>query len=219
MTGELPELHAELRTGTGKGAARQARRMGFVPGVVYGGGKIPVPVNLKFNALLKRLKAGRFLSTLFSLKIDGHSESRVICRAVQRDIVRDLPTHVDFMRLDQETQVKLFIPVSFVNEAESPGLKQGGVLTAVRSEIELLVTAGDIPHEIIVDIAGLNVGDVVTISNVSLPDGTRPAIADRDFVIANISAPSGLRSAEEEEQEQQIEYETEDQAIEEGGES
>ena len=99
MAGEIPDLIAEVRTGTGKGAARQARREGYVPGIVYGDGKEPQPININYHALLKRLKAGRFLSTLFNLKIDGQDDIRVICRGVQRDVVKDLPTHIDLMRL------------------------------------------------------------------------------------------------------------------------
>ena len=98
MAGELPDLHAHVRTGTGKGAARQARRDGMVPGIVYGGGKDPIAINMPFNALLKRLKQGRFLSTLFNLKVEGEEDVRVICRNVQRDVVKDLPTHVDLQR-------------------------------------------------------------------------------------------------------------------------
>ena len=195
MAGEIPDLHATERTGTGKGAARQARRENLVPGIVYGGGKDPLPVNLPYNALIKRLKQGRFLSTLFNLKVDGQEDVRVICRSVQRDVVKDLPTHVDFMRLRRTSRINLFIPVEFLNEKEAPGLKRGGVLTVVRPEVELVVTAGDIPEKITVDLAGLEIGDTVTISAVSLPAGAKPTI-DRDFVIANITAPSGLAAAE-----------------------
>ncbi|MBV1903563.1 MAG: 50S ribosomal protein L25, partial [Marinosulfonomonas sp.] len=99
MAGEIPDLVATVRTGTGKGAARQARRNGDVPGIVYGSGIDPLPINIPFYTLLKRLKAGRFLSTLFNMKVEGHDDVRVICRNVQRDVVKDLPTHVDFMRL------------------------------------------------------------------------------------------------------------------------
>ncbi|MEL6522946.1 MAG: 50S ribosomal protein L25/general stress protein Ctc [Pseudomonadota bacterium] len=197
MAGEIPDLNATVRTGTGKGAARQARRDGLVPGIVYGGGTDPLPINLPFNVLMKRLKAGRFLSTLFNMKVEGHDDVRVICRAVQRDVVKDLPTHVDFMRLRRTTKVNLFIPVEFVGEEVSPGIKRGGVLTVVRPEVELVVTAGDIPEKITVDVSSMNVGDTATISMVALPDGAKPTI-DRDFVIANISAPSGLRSADNE---------------------
>ncbi len=191
MAGEIPDLVAEARTGTGKGAARQARRDGKVPGVVYGGGADPISIQIPFNVLLKRLKQGRFLSTLFNLKVEGQDDVRVICRGVQRDVVKDLPTHVDFMRLHRTSRVSLFIPVEFVGEEVAPGIKQGGVVTVVRPEVELRVTAGDIPEKIIVDLSALNIGDVVTISDVDLPEGSRPTI-DRDFVIANIAAPSGL---------------------------
>lgn len=195
---ELPQFVAYPRGRTGKGGARQARRDGFVPGVVYGGGLDPVAISVKFNELFKTLKKGRFLSTLFELKLEGHEDSRVICRNVQRDVVKDLPIHIDLMRLNYTSRVNLFIPVAFVNEQDSAGLRRGGVLTVVRPEIELKVTANKIPSAIEVDISGLDIGDVVTISDVTLPEGTRPMITDRDFVIANISAPSGLKSTEEE---------------------
>ncbi len=198
MAGEIPDLEALERTGTGKGAARQARRDGMVPGIVFGGDKDPLPINIPFNRLLKMLKAGRFKSTLFNLKVDGHEDVRVICRDVQRDVVKDLPRHVDFMRLRRTTKINLFIPVEFLNEGEAPGIKRGGVLTVVRPEVELVVTAGDIPEKLTADLTGLNVGDTITISSITLPEGAKPTI-DRDFVVANISAPSGLRSADNEE--------------------
>ncbi len=196
MAAEIPDLLAAERTGTGKGAARQARRDSQVPGIVYGGGVDPLPVNIPVNELTKKLKQGRFLSTLFNLRVEGHDDVRVICRNVQRDTVKGLPIHFDLMRLRRMTRVKLFIPVEFEGESVSPGLKRGGVLTMVRPEVELWVVAGNIPESITIDISELDVNDVITISQVSLPDGTRPTV-DRDFVIANISAPSGLRSEEE----------------------
>ncbi len=195
MAGEIPDLLAEVRTGTGKGAARQARRESYVPGIVYGGGKDPLPINIKYNYLLTRLRKGRFLSTLFNLKVEGHDDVRVICRGVQRDVVKDLPTHVDLMRLRRTSRINLFIHVTFINHEASPGLKRGGTLTVVRPEVELEVTAGDIPDHITVDLAGKNIGDVIHINDVVLPEGAKPTIA-RNFVIANISAPSGLRSSD-----------------------
>ncbi|WP_127114827.1 50S ribosomal protein L25/general stress protein Ctc [Shimia sediminis] len=210
MAGQIPDLHAEVRTGTGKGAARQARRDGFVPGVVYGGETDPQAIQIPFNVLLKKLKQGRFLSTLFNLKVEGEEDVRVICRGVQRDVVKDLPTHIDLLRLRRTSKISLFIHVEFINEEEAPGIKKGGVLTIVRPEVELNVTAGDIPEKIVVDLAGMEVGDIVHISDVTLPDGAKPTI-DRDFVIANISAPSGLRSSENEEGD-------EDEAVEEAAE-
>ena len=198
MAGEIPDFHAEVRTGTGKGAARQARREGNVPGIVYGGGVEPLSININYNTLLNRLKKGRFLQTLFNLKVEGQEDVRVICRGVQRDVVKDLPTHVDFMRLRRTSRVKLFIHVTFENHADAPGLKRGGTLTVVRPEVELDVLAGDIPDHITVDLTGKNIGDVIHIQDVVLPEGVVPTI-DRNFVIANISAPSGLRSADNEE--------------------
>ena len=195
MAGEIPDLIAEARAGTGKGAARQARRDGKVPGIVYGGGVDPLPIQIPFNALVKRLKDGRFLSTLFNLKVEGQDDVRVICRGVQRDVVKDLPTHVDLMRLRRTSKVNLFIPVEFVGHEEAPGLKRGGVLTVVRAEVELIVTAGDIPDHITADLSGRSIGDVIHISDITLPEGSKPTI-DRDFVIANITAPSGLVAAD-----------------------
>ncbi|MBU2983381.1 50S ribosomal protein L25/general stress protein Ctc [Lentibacter algarum] len=199
MAGKIPDLHAEVRTGTGKGAARQARRAGMVPGIVYGGDGDPLAINIPFNKLFKKLKEGRFLSTLFNMKVEGQEDVRVICRNVQRDVVKDLPTHVDFLRLRRTSLIKLFIHVEFINEEEAPGIKKGGVLTVVRPEVELEVTAGDIPESITVDLDGLDVGDIVHISDVKLPEGAKVTV-DRDFVIANISAPSSLRSEEDEDE-------------------
>jgi len=206
MAGEIPDLEALERTGTGKGAARQARRDGLVPGIVFGGEVDPLPINIPFNALLARLRKGRFKSTLFNLKVDGHDDVRVICRDVQRDVVKDLPTHVDFMRLRRSTKINLFIPVEFIGEDAAPGLRRGGVMTIVRPEVELMVTAGDIPEKLTADLTGLDIGDTITISDITLPEGAKVTIA-RDFVIANISAPSSLRSADEEEAEEEVSVE------------
>ncbi|WP_208347962.1 50S ribosomal protein L25/general stress protein Ctc [Pseudaestuariivita rosea] len=213
MAGQIPDLEAQVRAGTGKGAARQARRDGMVPGVVYGGGVDPLPINIPFNVLFKRLKAGRFMSTLFNMKVEGQDDVRVICRAVQRDVVKDLPTHVDFLRLKRTTKINLFIPVEFEGEGVSPGLKKGGVLNAVRPEVELVVTAGDIPEKIVADVSEMQIGDTLTISSINLPAGAKPTI-DRDFVIANIQAPSGLKS-QSDDSEGEAEESTEEAATEE----
>ncbi len=201
MAGEIPDLEAQVRTGTGKGAARQARRDGMVPGIVFGGDKEPLPINIPFNKLLTRLHAGRFKATLFNLKVEGHDDVRVICRDVQRHVVKDLPTHVDLMRLKRTTQINLFIHVEVSGEEECPGLKKGGVLTLVRPEVELVVTAANIPESITVDISELQIGDSATIANVKLPEGSKPVI-DRDFVIAQVSAPSGLASQDDDDEDE-----------------
>ncbi len=193
MAKEIPDLVVEARAGTGKGAARQARRDGKVPGIVYGDGKDPQPIQIEFNSLLTKLRAGRFLSTLWNLKVEGQDDVRVVCRNVQRDVVKDLPTHIDFMRLHRNTRVNLFIHVNFENQEASPGLKRGGTLVVVRPEVELVVTASEIPDHITVVLTGRQIGDSIHINDVVLPAGVKPTI-DRNFVIANIAAPSGLRS-------------------------
>ena len=197
MAREIADLIAEVRTGTGKGAARQARREGYVPGIVYGDGIAPQPINIKYYALLKRLKAGRFLSTLFNLKVEGMADVHVVCRGVQRDVVKDLPTHLDLMRLHDESRIVLHIHVTFINHEASPGLKRGGTLTVVRSEVDLDVLAGDIPDHITVDLTGREIGDVIHIDDIELPEGARKTIA-RNFVIANVSAPAGFVDTAEE---------------------
>ncbi|MBT8155745.1 50S ribosomal protein L25/general stress protein Ctc [Epibacterium ulvae] len=200
MAKEIPDLVAQARVGTGKGAARAARREGMVPGVVYGGDVDPLAIQIPFNELLKKLKAGQFKSTLWNLKVEGQDDVRVICRDVQRDVVKDLPTHFDLMRLRRTSKVNLFIPVEFINEEEAPGVKKGGVVTVVRSDVELIVTAGDIPEKLVVDLTGKDIGDVIHISDVDLPAGAKPTI-DRDFVVANLAAPSGLAAAADDEAE------------------
>ncbi len=218
---EMPVIEATLRIGVGKGAARAARRDGYIPGVVYGGGHDPVSINIKHNVLLKALRAGKFLSTLINLKVDG-ADNRVICRGVQRHVVKDLPIHADFLRLSETSRINLMIPVEFQNEEEAPGLRKGGVLTVVRNEIELKVRANDIPDHIAVDLTGLEIGDTVKISDITLPAGTAATISDRDFMIANISAPSVLltkeevEAAEAEEAEEALEGEIEEGAEGEG---
>lgn len=198
MAGQIPDLHAKVRAGTGKGAARQARRDGDVPGIVYGGGADPQSISIPFNYLLTMLRKGRFMSTLFNLKVEGQEDVRVICRGVQRDVVKDLPTHIDLMRLKRTSRVKIFIPVAFLNADTCPGVKKGGVLTVVRNEVELEVLAGDIPESIEVDLAEAQMGDTISISSVTLPEGATPVITDRDFVIANISAPRTVLADDEE---------------------
>ncbi len=197
MAGEIPDLHAVVRTGTGKGAARQARRDGHVPGIVYGGGQDPQPISIEYYSLFKRLKAGRFKQTLFNLKVEGLEDTRVICRNVQRDVVMDKPTHLDLMRLRQTSRINLFIHVTFENHDKAPGIKRGGTLTVVRPEVELEVTASEIPDHITVDLTGKDIGDVIHIEDIELPKGATPTIK-RNFVIANITPPTGLAAADEE---------------------
>jgi large subunit ribosomal protein L25 len=205
---ETIALDATIRNGVGKGAARTARRKNLVPGVIYGANKDPQPINVKLNELLKLLKGGKFKSTLISLTSDGKPE-KVICRSVQRNVVNDLPTHIDFMRLSDTSSINLFIPVNFENQGTCPGIKRGGVLTVVRPDVELIVPALNIPQELTVDLNNFELGDTIHISAINLPEGTRATITGRDFVIANIQAPSGLKSSDNESTEEAAEEETE----------
>jgi large subunit ribosomal protein L25 len=199
MADKIPDLHAEVRAGTGKGAARTARRNGMVPGVVYGGGTDPVALQIDFNKLLTRLRKGRFMSTLFNLKVEGHDDVRVIFRGVQRHVVKDLPMHIDLMRLKRTSRVNIYIPVEFINEEECKALKSGGgTLTVVRNEVEMNVLAGEIPDHITVDLTGRAMGDTIHFSDVMLPEGAKPVISDRDFVIANIAAPKTMAAEDDE---------------------
>ena len=197
-------LNAEVRNEVGKGASRALRRNNLVPGIIYGGNQEPQAIKIKFNELFRLLKKGRFMSTLIDLVIDNNKE-QVICRNVQKNIVKDLPTHVDFMRLSENASINLFIPIQFQNQNVCPGIKKGGVLTVVRPEVELIVNAKEIPSELYVDLSEFELGDTINISNIKLPEGARPTITGRDFVIANIQAPSGLKSSEEEASEEDVE--------------
>lgn len=195
MAKEIENLVAEVRTGTGKGAARAARRENKVPGVVYGAGQEPVAINMNYHVLLKRLKQGRFLSSLFNLQVEGQADTKVVCRGVQRDVVRDLPTHIDFMRVADDTRIKLFIPVNFVNAEASPGLTRGGRLDIAAAELELEVIAGNVPESVTVDLTGKAFNDVVTIADIALPEGVS-AVAAGTAKVATIAVPSGLLIAE-----------------------
>lgn len=176
-----------------KGLRMSVPEEGMIEGVIFDEDNPTMTVQIPFNVILKRLRAGRFMSTLFNLKVDGQEEVRVICRNVQRDLVKNLPTHIELMRLRRTSRINLFISVEFIGEEKSPGLTSGGILTVVRPEVELQVTAGDIPEKIVVDLSEAKLGDTIKISSVRLPDGVKPTI-DRDFVIANISSPSVLQS-------------------------
>ena len=194
---DIISLQVEARHETGKGAARALRKINLVPGVIYGDKKDPQAIKVKFNALLKLLKKGRFMSTLINLDLKDKRE-QVICRGVQKDVVKDLPTHIDFMRLSENASINLYIPIRFENQNICPGIKKGGVLTVVRPEVELIVKAKEIPSELVVDLTKFEMGDTITISSVALPTGATTTITGRDFVIANIQAPSGLKSTEDE---------------------
>ena len=197
-------LSLEMRNATGKGASRALRRGGWVPAVVYGGEEEPVSVQLRDRDLHRAVRQGRFFTTLVDLELDG-GKVRAIPRDIQYDVVRDLPIHVDFLRISAGSEVTLMVPVGFVNEEESPGIRRGGVLNVVRHEVELRVRAGDIPDRLVADLTGLDIGDVVHFSALPLPDGARTTIVGRDFAVATIAAPSAIAAAARAEQEEAAE--------------
>ena len=189
-------LKAEARDRAGKGATRSVRRQGLVPAVVYGDKKEPKLVSLRYRDLLPHVSTGRFTATLVDLDIEGET-MRVIPRDVQFEPVRDFIIHVDFLRLGKDARIRVEVPVHFRNHEASPGLKAGGVLNIVRHEIEFFCPADDIPQEVVVDLTGLHIGQSVHVSQVKLPEGARPTIADRDFTIATIASAAAVPVEEE----------------------
>ncbi|RMF11457.1 MAG: 50S ribosomal protein L25/general stress protein Ctc [Alphaproteobacteria bacterium] len=218
MAREIVTLEAMPREKAGKGSARAARRAGLVPAVIYGGKQRPVLVTLKKNQLIAIINRGGFLSHQYEIRIEGGKAERVLPRDVQFHPVNEDPLHVDFLRLSKDARVTVEVPVHFVNEKDSPGLKRGGVLNIVRHEIELEVPADSIPEEIRADLSGLDIGDALKISAVTLPEGAHPTITDRDFTIATISAPSGMKAEAEEEEGEEAAEATGEETAEEGGE-
>jgi len=190
-------LPAEARDRAGKGASRALRRDGRVPAVIYGDKKEPVSIHVEEKLLAKMLSTGHFMNTVVMVEADGQSH-RTLPKDVQFHPVTSRPIHVDFLRIGEHSQVTVAVPVRFDNEDASPGLKRGGVLNVVRHELELVCDAAHIPDEIHIPLDGLDIGDSIHISNVSLPEGSRSAIEDRDFTVATIVAPSAMKAVEEE---------------------
>ena len=190
---QAAELKAQARSGVGKGAARAVRRQGLIPAVIYGDKKPPVPISISYNEAMKRIYGGGFLSHVLTLDVDGEKH-KVIPRDYQLDPVRDTAMHVDFLRIGAGSRLTVEVHVNFINEEASPGLKRGGTLNIVRHTVEVSCPADAIPEEITVDLAGTDIGDSLHISSVTLAEGVHPTIQDRDFTIATVVAPSGLRS-------------------------
>ena len=188
-------LSAEPRERAGKGASRALRREGRVPAVIYGDNKEPETIHVEEKALMKLLMTGSFTNSMVELTV-GESMQTTLPKDVAFHPVTDRPIHVDFLRLKKGAKVDVEIPVRFINEEASPGLKRGGVLNIVRHELELVCDATLIPDHIDIDVTGLEVGDSIHISSVTLPTGSASAITDRDFTIATIVAPSALKSSD-----------------------
>jgi len=190
-------LPAEARQRAGKGASRALRRDGRVPAVIYGEKKEALSIHVEEKLLTKMLSTGHFMNSVIMVEVAG-KPNRTLPKDVQFHPVSSRPIHVDFVRIGEHAKVTVNIPVRFVEEEESPGLKRGGVLNVVRHELELICDAAKIPAEIVISLAGLEIGDAVHISHVSLPEGAKPTIDDRDFTVATVVAPSAMKAEEEE---------------------
>jgi large subunit ribosomal protein L25 len=188
-------LPAETRERAGKGASRALRREGRVPAVVYGGKEEPLSIHVEEKELVRQLGTGHFFNSVVEVTVGG-KKLRTLPKDVALHPVSDRPLHVDFLRLSKDAKVHVNVPVVFVNEEASPGLKRGGVLNVVRHDLELVCDADKLPDEVQIDVTGLDVGDSIHISHIKLPAGSESAISDRDFTIATIVAPSALKSEE-----------------------
>jgi large subunit ribosomal protein L25 len=190
-------LPAEARQRAGKGASRALRREGRVPAVIYGEKQEPLSVHLEEKLLMKMMSNGHFMNTVVMVDVGGKA-NRTLPKDVQFHPVTSRPIHVDFLRIGEHAQVNVNVPVNFIDEEEAPGLKRGGVLNVVRHDLELVCDAARIPDQITISLAGLDIGDAIHISQVSLPEGSKSAIDDRDFTVATVVAPSAMKAEAEE---------------------
>lgn len=189
-------LKAEARDRVGKGSSRHLRRNGLIPAVIYGNKQPPLSIAVSYKEIYYKIYGGAFETTLATIEVNGE-KIQVLPKDYQLDPVKDFPTHVDFLRVSSSSVVTVNIPVHFINEDTSPGIKRGGVLNIVRHEVELLAPATAIPESITVDLDGMEIGDTIHFSNVKVPEGVEPVINDRDFTIATIAAPAVLTAEEE----------------------
>ena len=189
---DITVLTAKARAKVGKGSAREARRNGSIPAVIYGDQKTPIPIVIEQKLLVRHLNTGGFFNTLFNIDVDGEL-NRVLPRDVQLHPVTDVPEHVDFLRVSSSTKISVEVPVEFTGEDASPGLRVGGVLNVVRYTVEVSCTPDLIPSNLVIDLSKSEVGDSLHISAVNLPEGVTATISDRDFTIATIVAPTVVR--------------------------
>ena len=189
---EMISLSAEPRPQAGKGAARATRRAGRVPAIVYGGDDEPALISLEPRELMRCLARPGFFNHLVEISVDG-AMHRTLPREVQYHPVTDAPLHVDFQRVAAGAQVHVAVPVVFVDQERSPGLRRGGILNIVRHGVEMLCSVDNIPERLVVSLAGLDIGDIIHIGAVEMPAGARPVIQERDFTIASIAASSAVR--------------------------
>jgi large subunit ribosomal protein L25 len=191
---ETLKLAAEMRERAGKGASRAVRRTGRVPAVIYGAGQPATTIHVEEKILVRQLSTGHFMNSVVEIEVAGEKPVRTLPRDVQFHPVSDRPIHVDFYRLVGDAVITVEVPVHFVDEDKSPGMKRGAVLNIVRHELQLDCPSNAIPDQIDISLAGRDVGDSIHISAVVLPAGVKSHITDRDFTIATMVAPSALKS-------------------------
>ncbi len=189
-------LIAEKREGTGKGEARSLRRDNKVPAIIYGNKQDEVKISTSLKELQMEYMKGGFKSRVIDVEIDG-KKIHTLPRDVQLHPVTDIVQHVDFLRIEKDTKVHVFVRVKFVNADKSPGLKRGGVLNVIRREVEMLCRADSIPKVLIVDLDGVKIADSIHVSSINLPEGAVPAITDRDFTIASVAGRTAEEAVEE----------------------
>ena len=194
----MKEINLEIisRDKTGKSNCKQLRNMGKVPAVIYGDKKEPAYIAVDYPKIVKELSKTSFFSTVFSLKLNKKA-IKVLPREIQTDPLNDKPVHIDFLRVNDESKINISVPIIFINEDKSPGLKSGGVLNTVRREVDLICKINNIPEKLEADLTNLEVGSVIHMSDIKLQEDVIPQISDRDFTIATIAAPTVMPVEEE----------------------
>ena len=200
----MSNLKATKRENLTSGFNNKLRAEGFIPAILYGGKDANQNISISKKELSKIINSDTFLSKVLEIEIDGKIE-KVIPRDVAYNVVSEEPIHIDFMRIVSGKKIILEIPVKFINHPDSPGLKRGGVLNIVRRKVELKCPAETIPDEIVVDLAGTDIGTSIKISSVKLPESVIPTITDRDFVVATVAAPTVIKEPEKPAEETPVE--------------
>tara|TARA_B100000963_G_scaffold356069_1_gene375497 strand:- start:607 stop:1374 length:768 start_codon:yes stop_codon:yes gene_type:complete len=191
----MSNLKAIKREGNSSGSTNKLRSSGFIPAILYGGKDPNQKISIEKKAIREIINSDNFLSKVLELDIDGKKE-KVLPRDVSYHVVSEEPIHIDFMRVVSGKKIILEIPVKFINQPDSPGLKRGGVLNIVRRAVELKCPAENIPSDITIDLKGTDIGTSLKISSVKLPENVIPTITDRDFVIATVAAPTVIKEPE-----------------------
>ena len=200
----MNSLEASIRNTKSKGEVNSLRQKGDVPAIIYGGTKENQKVSLSKKQIKYLIEQENFLSNIISLNVDGQS-IKVLPREVSYDTLTDDPIHIDFLRIVKGAKIIIEIPVRFINNENSPGLKRGGVLNIVRRKIELKCATENVPNELVVDLEGLEIGTSIKISSISLPENVKPTIQGRDFVVATVAAPTVFKEPEKPAEEAAVE--------------